>query len=124
MKAEAWIFVICSAFFVLVAPAYWLIARDPTGSSALVMTALLLATLIMTAAAGLGFTVIVVGIRRDDAAMSHGAASPDRTTRLARRVTGLRMWTHPGLSSRAARPAAPRPDRAAGPAPRPRCGAR
>ena len=41
MKAEAWIFVICSVFFVLVAPAYWFITYDPTGTSALVMTALL-----------------------------------------------------------------------------------
>ena len=41
MKAEAWIFVICSAFFVLVAPAYWFIAYDPTRTAALVMTALL-----------------------------------------------------------------------------------
>ena len=41
MKAEAWIFVICSAFFVLVAPAYWFIAYDPTGTAALIMTALL-----------------------------------------------------------------------------------
>jgi hypothetical protein len=29
MRAEAWIFAICTVFFVLVAPAYWLIARDP-----------------------------------------------------------------------------------------------
>ena len=41
MKAEAWIFAICTAFFVLVAPAYWFIAYDPTGTAALVMTALL-----------------------------------------------------------------------------------
>ncbi len=41
MKAEAWIFVVCSVFFVLVAPAYWFITYDPTGTSALVMTALL-----------------------------------------------------------------------------------
>ncbi len=41
MKSEAWIFVICSAFFMLVAPAYWFITYDPTGTSALVMTALL-----------------------------------------------------------------------------------
>jgi Cytochrome c oxidase subunit IV len=41
MKAEAWIFVVCSMFFVLVAPAYWFITYDPTGTSALVMTALL-----------------------------------------------------------------------------------
>ena len=41
MKAETWIFVICTVFFVLVAPAYWLITEDWTGTSALVMTALL-----------------------------------------------------------------------------------
>ncbi len=41
MKAEAWIFVICSVFFALVAPAYWWITYDPTGTAALVMTALL-----------------------------------------------------------------------------------
>jgi hypothetical protein len=46
MKAESLIFGICTVFFVLVAPAYWLIARDPTGTSALVMTALL--TLLVT----------------------------------------------------------------------------
>ena len=43
MRAEAWIFAICTVFFVLVAPAYWLIARDPTGTAALVMTTLLTA---------------------------------------------------------------------------------
>jgi hypothetical protein len=41
MRSETWIFVICSVFFVLVAPAYWFISYDPTGTSALVMTALL-----------------------------------------------------------------------------------
>jgi hypothetical protein len=41
MKSETWIFVICTFFFVLVAPAYWFITSDPTGTSALVMTALL-----------------------------------------------------------------------------------
>ena len=43
MKAEAWIFGICTGFFVLVAPAYWFITGDPTGTSALVMTTLLTA---------------------------------------------------------------------------------
>ena len=43
MKAETWIFVICTVFFALVAPAYWIITEDPTGTSALVMTALLVA---------------------------------------------------------------------------------
>ena len=42
MKAETWIFVICSAFFGLVAPAYWFITYDPTGTTALGMTALLM----------------------------------------------------------------------------------
>ena len=41
MKSETWIFAICTFFFVLVAPAYWLVTSDPTGTSALVMTALL-----------------------------------------------------------------------------------
>ena len=43
MKAETWIFVICTVFFALVAPAYWVITGDPTGTSALVMTTLLVA---------------------------------------------------------------------------------
>jgi hypothetical protein len=43
VKSETWIFVICTLFFVLVAPAYWFISGDPTGTSALVMTALLTA---------------------------------------------------------------------------------
>ena len=41
MKSEAWIFLICTVFFLLVAPAYWLITGDPTGTAALVMTMLL-----------------------------------------------------------------------------------
>ncbi len=47
MKAEAWIFGICTVFLVLVTPAYWLITDasdrggDWTGTSALVMTTLL-----------------------------------------------------------------------------------
>ena len=43
MRIEARIFMICSAFFVIVAPAYWFITSDPTGTSALVMTVLLAA---------------------------------------------------------------------------------
>ena len=43
MKVEAWIFAITTAFFVVVSPAYWLIAGDWTGTSALVMTTLLMA---------------------------------------------------------------------------------
>ena len=41
MKAEAWIFGIATAFFVLVSPAYWFITDDWTGTSALTMTTLL-----------------------------------------------------------------------------------
>lgn len=41
MKAETWIFVITTAFFALVTPAYWLITEDWTGTSALVMSTLL-----------------------------------------------------------------------------------
>ena len=43
MKAEALIFLITTIFFALIAPAYWFISGDPTGTSALVMTALLTA---------------------------------------------------------------------------------
>jgi hypothetical protein len=43
VKIEAWIFGISTAFFVVVSPAYWLIAGDWTGTSALVMTTLLMA---------------------------------------------------------------------------------
>lgn len=41
MKVETIIFAICSGFFVVVAPFYWFVARDVTGTTALVMTALL-----------------------------------------------------------------------------------
>jgi hypothetical protein len=47
MKSEAWIFAICTIFFVLVSPAYWFITSDPTGTSALVMTTLLAAMVTM-----------------------------------------------------------------------------
>jgi hypothetical protein len=43
MKAEAWLFAACAIFFLLVSPAYWFIAGDPTGTAALVMTTLLAA---------------------------------------------------------------------------------
>jgi len=46
MKAETWIFGLNAIFFVLVAPAYWFMSYDPTGTAALVMTALL--TLLVT----------------------------------------------------------------------------
>ena len=43
MKHEAWIFGLSTIFFVIVSPAYWLISGDWTGTSALVMTTLLVA---------------------------------------------------------------------------------
>ncbi len=41
MRNEAWLFVVCTVFLVLVTPAYWLISGDWTGTSALTMTTLL-----------------------------------------------------------------------------------
>ena len=41
MKSEAYLFLVCTVFFFLVAPAYWLITGDWTGTSALTMTFLL-----------------------------------------------------------------------------------
>jgi multisubunit Na+/H+ antiporter MnhC subunit len=41
MRAEAFMFAATTAFFLLVAPAYWLITGDWTGTSALTMTMLL-----------------------------------------------------------------------------------
>src|SRR5688500_11229307 len=43
MRMEAWIFGMTGVFLLLVTPAYWFIAEDPTGTSALVMTTLLAA---------------------------------------------------------------------------------
>jgi len=41
MRSEAWIFGICTVFFVFVSPAYWFVTGDWTGTSALTMTMLL-----------------------------------------------------------------------------------
>lgn len=43
MRAEAWIFILCTVFLVIVTPAYWFIAYEPTGTAALIMTTLLTA---------------------------------------------------------------------------------
>ncbi|HWV27680.1 MAG TPA: cytochrome c oxidase subunit 4 [Aeromicrobium sp.] len=45
MKAETWTIVGCGAFFLVVAPVYWLLSEDPTGTVALIMTTLLCALL-------------------------------------------------------------------------------
>jgi len=72
MKSEAWIFGICTVFFVLVSPAYWLIAGDWTGTSALTMTTLLSAMVTMY----LGFHANKMDPRpedRKDAEIADGA---------------------------------------------------
>jgi len=43
MKVESLLFGVCAVFVFAVTPAYWLIAGDPTGTTALAMTFLLLA---------------------------------------------------------------------------------
>jgi hypothetical protein len=43
MKAESLMFGLCAIFVLVVTPAYWFIAGDPTGTTALAMTFLLLA---------------------------------------------------------------------------------
>jgi len=45
VKAETWTIVGCGAFFLVVAPVYWLLSEDPTGTVALIMTTLLCALL-------------------------------------------------------------------------------
>ncbi|MDX6357715.1 MAG: hypothetical protein QOH37_769 [Nocardioidaceae bacterium] len=72
MKTEAWIFGITTAFFVVVSPAYWLIAGDWTGTSALVMTTLLAAMVTLY----LGFHAAKMEPRpedRKDAEIADGA---------------------------------------------------
>ena len=72
MKAETWIFVITTAFFALVTPAYWLITNDWTGTSALVMSTLLVAMITLY----LGFHAAKMDPRpedRKDAEIADGA---------------------------------------------------
>ena len=35
MKAETWTILSCGIFFALIAPVYWILTKDPTGSTAL-----------------------------------------------------------------------------------------
>ena len=72
MKTEAWIFAITTSFFLVVSPAYWLIAGDWTGTSALVMTTLLAAMVTLY----LGFHATKMEPRpedRNDAEIAEGA---------------------------------------------------
>ena len=41
MKAELWTIAACGIFFALIAPIYWVLSADPTGTTALIMTTLL-----------------------------------------------------------------------------------
>jgi hypothetical protein len=41
MKAETWTILSVGIFFALIAPVYWVLTTDPTGTTALVMTTLL-----------------------------------------------------------------------------------
>ena len=38
MKAEAWVFGALTIFFAIVAPVYYLVSKDPTGTAALILT--------------------------------------------------------------------------------------
>ena len=72
MKTEAWIFVMSTIFFALVTPAYWLLAGDWTGTSALTMTTLLCAMISLY----LGFHAAKMEPRpedRKDAEIADGA---------------------------------------------------
>lgn len=72
MKIEAWIFAICGIFFGLVTPAYWVIAHDWTGTSALTMSTLLA----LMVAGYLGFQAKRMDARpedRKDAEIADGA---------------------------------------------------
>ncbi|HET7327338.1 MAG TPA: cytochrome c oxidase subunit 4 [Nocardioidaceae bacterium] len=64
MKVEAWIFGMNAVFFIVVAPIYWWMSEDWTGTSALVMTACL--TLLVTFY--LGFTARRMQPRPEDRA--------------------------------------------------------
>ena len=62
MRMEAWIFGMTTAFFVLVTPAYWFIAGDVTGTTALLMTTLLAALITLY----LGFHAVRMEPRPED----------------------------------------------------------
>ena len=62
MKIEAFIFGLSTVFFVLVSPAYWLLSKDWTGTSALVMTTLLVAMITLY----LGFHAAKMDPRPED----------------------------------------------------------
>lgn len=72
MKAETWTVVSCGIFFALISPIYWVLTKDPTGTTALVMTTLLCVVL--------GFYLAIVARQidprpedRDDGEIAEGA---------------------------------------------------
>ena len=72
MRIEAWIFGGNAIFVAIVAPCYWFISYDPTGTAALVMTTLLCALVTLY----LGFHANKMDARpedRDDAEVVDGA---------------------------------------------------
>jgi hypothetical protein len=83
----------------------------------------LIVALVLSAGAAIGFIAVVVGIKRQDKAMSLGAASPELTAGLARHVTGLHVRDG-DPSSRIAETASIRPGRGVPTAPARRCVAR
>lgn len=62
MRAEAWLFAATTAFFAIDAPIYWYLSGDPTGTTALVLTAALGALVTFY----LGFTARRMGPRPED----------------------------------------------------------
>jgi Cytochrome c oxidase subunit IV len=69
---EAWIFALATVFFLIVSPGYWFLSGDWTGTSALVMTTLLMAMVTLY----LGFHATKMEPRpedRKDAEIADGA---------------------------------------------------
>ncbi|MBW9206293.1 cytochrome c oxidase subunit 4 [Mumia sp. zg.B53] len=72
MKAEAWIIASISVFLVIVSPIYWIASGDPTGTTALVMAALL--GLLLTFFLGVVAKQIPARLEdRDDGEIAEGA---------------------------------------------------
>ena len=64
MKAEAWIFGALAIFFALVTPVYWFMSKDPTGTTALILTFFL----VLMVAAYLGLVARRIDPRPEDKA--------------------------------------------------------
>ena len=64
MKAETWIFGALAIFFALVTPVYWFMSKDPTGTTALILTFFL----VLMVAAYLGLVARRIDPRPEDKA--------------------------------------------------------